>query len=412
MVASKIRKDFPLINRPGFVYLDSGATAHKPQAVIDAIATFYQKSYATVHRGLYPAGETSTANYEQVRQQVAQFINTAHASEIVFTRGTTESINLVASTWALEQLRPGDEIVLTQAEHHANLLPWQHVASKTGAKLVFIPIDPTTYQVSNPISYLTPKTRLVAVTHTSNVLGDIWPPETLQAFIQQSRKHNATILIDAAQAIAHEPIDVQALDCDFLAFSGHKLFGPTGVGVLYANRRIHHQLTPYHRGGSMVHDVTFADAQWAAMPQLLEAGTPPIAQVIGLGAALTYITTTFDWPAIKQHEAALCQQLLTGLNTLPGITIIGNQEIIKTSGHLVSFAISGIHAHDIAGVLGAQNIAVRAGSHCAQPLINALGHSALLRVSVAAYNSPEDITHFLAALTTAVTMFTTTLARP
>ena len=412
MVASKIRKDFPLINRPGFVYLDSGATAHKPQVVVDAEATFYREAYATVHRGLYPTGETSTATYEQVREQAAKFINAAHASEIVFTHGTTESINLVASSWALEQLRPGDEIVLTQAEHHANLLPWQHVAHKTGAKLVFIPIDPTTYQVSNPVSYLTPNTRLVAVTHTSNVLGDIWPAGALPQLIQQARQLGAIILIDAAQAVAHEPINVQVLDCDFLAFSGHKLFGPTGVGVLYANRRIHPKLTPYQRGGSMVHDVTFTESHWAPMPQLLEAGTPPIAQVIGLGATLTYITENFDWQALKNHEASLCQQLLTGLNTIPGVTIIGNQANIKTSGHLVSFAISGIHAHDLAGALGAQNIAVRAGSHCAQPLINALGHSALLRVSVAAYNSPEDIASLLAALKTAVTMFTTTLARP
>lgn len=405
-----LRKDFSVFGATPenkslpLIYFDNAATAHKPKVVVDVISDFYGKNYATVHRGLYTASEFATENYEQVRSKVAKFINAGHPCEVVFTKGTTESINFVASTWAEQNLKSGDEILLSQVEHHANLLPWQRVAKKTGAKLKFIEIDPKTYLL-NTTKSISSKTKLVTVTCSSNVLGDVWYVDQLTELISQAHDVGAVVLLDAAQVVAHNKLDVQKLNADFVCFSGHKMFGPTGVGVLYIKHALHEKIQPYQLGGSMVSDVTFESATWAMAPQKFESGTPQIASVLGLGAAINYMNANVNFNDLVKYEANLCALLLDGLLKISGIKIAGNIEQIKKTGHLVSFAIEGIHPHDLASYLGTKNIAVRAGHHCAQPLIKLLGFNSLLRVSFAAYNAPEEIDVFLKYLNEAIKFF-------
>jgi cysteine desulfurase / selenocysteine lyase len=405
MEIHKIRKDFPIFQCPPgqgkrLVYLDSGATSQKPQAVIDAVVSFYTTSCSNVHRALYELGECATTSYETARDTVAAFINANKREEIIFTKGTTEGINFIAAAWAARTLKPGDEIVVTQAEHHSNLLPWQFVAQQTGAKLVFVSIDPKTFCVKNPTSVLSSKTKLVAITQSSNVIGPIWDSATneFENFIATAHKHGALVLIDAAQSIAHKKIDVQKLGADFLVFSGHKVFGPTGIGVLYINHKHHAAVEPYQRGGGMVFSVEFNDASWADSPLKYEAGTPPIAQAIGLGAAIDYMNKNFDYAALHKHEASLCSMLIDGLQKMPRVKIAGNIERLRREGHLVSMAFEGAHPHDIASMLGSRGVATRAGHHCAQPLAKHLGFESLLRVSIAAYNTTHDIEIFLMEL--------------
>ncbi|MFA6263701.1 MAG: SufS family cysteine desulfurase [Candidatus Babeliales bacterium] len=393
----RIRQDFPIFQRPEkgrpFVYLDNAATAQKPAVVIDAMNNFYRSSYATVHRALYELGEIATTMYEESRDKVAAFINARHRDEIIFTKGTTEGLNFIATAWALNHLKQGDEIVLTHAEHHANLIPWQQVAAKTGARLVFIPIDTKNFTLHNPTQFLTKRTKLVAVTHMSNVIGPVWDSSTneLETFIQQAHAYGAYVLVDAAQSIAHHHVDVQKMGADFLVFSGHKMFGPTGIGVVYIARKLHDMVSPYHYGGSMIREVTFSAATWAPSPQKFEAGTPPIAEVIGLDAAIDYMRATIDYTALHAHEAQLCRILLAKLQAVDGIIILGNCERLMSEGHLVSIAFTKAHAHDIAALLGYKGVAVRAGNLCAQPLINYLGFESVLRISLAAYNTERDI---------------------
>ncbi len=408
---STVRKDFPLINRLPLVYLDNAATSHKPQIMLDALQQFYADTYGTVHRGLYALGENATTNYEQARTTVAQFINTT-AENIIFTKGTTESINLVAASWGIAHLKTGDEILLTEAEHHANLLPWQWVAEQTGAKLVFIPLDHSTFLLQNPASYLSAKTKLVAITMNSNVLGPIWKAGDLAKITQLAHQFGALVLLDAAQAVAHQPIDAQALGADFIVFSGHKLFGPTGSGVLYAKYAIQETMQPYQRGGSMVYEAWFDHASWQHGPQKFEAGTPLIGEAIGLAASINYLQTTVNWQTLHEHETSLCRQLVTGLAAIPRVTIVGNKELLASNGHLVSFVVQGIHAHDIASMLGTRNIAVRAGHLCAQPLVRALGHESLVRVSVALYNTAAEIDIFLHELSETIALFNHLVERP
>jgi cysteine desulfurase/selenocysteine lyase len=411
MTCSTLRKDFPFFNRHPSAYLDNAATSHKPQVMIDAMQQFYGHDYATVHRGLYPTGEQATTAYERSRTTIAQFIN-ASPHDIIFTKGTTESINLVATAWGLQHCSAGDEIVLTMAEHHANLLPWQMVAQETGAKLVFIPVNPTTFMLENPAAYFSKKTKFAALTLSSNVLGDIWPTGALAECIARAQNVGAKVLIDAAQAVAHQEIDAKILGADFIAFSGHKLFGPTGVGVLYATAEAQNSMQPYQRGGSMVYEAHFDTAIWQTGPHKFEAGTPPIAQVIGLAASIEYLSENISWQAVGTHEAALCKQLIDGLNTIPGVTIVGNQEMIALHGHLVSFVVNGIHAHDIASNLGTQGVTVRAGHLCAQPLVTTLGHASLIRASVAFYTSSDDVALFVKALHSTISFFNDLLGKP
>ena len=296
--------------------------------------------------------------------------------------------------------------MLTQAEHHSNLLPWQRIAHQTGAKLVFIPIDPTTHTLRTPLAYLSAKTKLVAVTADSNVLGPVWNHDTeLKDFIAQAHALGAVALVDAAQMMLHKKLDVQALGADFVLFSGHKMLGPTGIGVVYINQKHHATLEPYHLGGSMVHEVTFDHARWLQAPHKFEAGTPPIAGALGLAAAVDYINKNINFAQLAAHEAALCAQIIAGVAHNPAITVVGNKERLMREGHVVSLAFNGVHPHDIATHLGFQNIAVRAGHFCAQPLITSLGYESLLRISVAPYNTARDIEMFVLALNDCLKVF-------
>jgi cysteine desulfurase / selenocysteine lyase len=403
-----IRCHFPILNRSAeqdhsLTYLDNAATTHKPQSVIDAICNFYKTANANVHRGLYGSAEQATVLYEKSRQAVANFIGAAHSAEIVFTKGTTESINLIAHSWGTQQLKAGDVILLSQAEHHANLLPWLELAKKIHLILRYIPYDQATHKLSLENLDLT-GVKLLAVQHTSNVLGNVWDNDfaNLATLIKQVHNVGGAVLLDIAQSIAHLPINVQALNVDFLAFSGHKMYGPTGIGVVYINKKWHDRLVPYHVGGSMIYSASYEGATWAAMPQLLEAGTPPISSVIGLHAAITFIQKNISFPELAKQEAELCTQFAAGLANLPGIRVVTKHDAATTHQHVASFYHEKIHAHDLASFLGEKNIAVRAGHHCAQPLIELLGVAALVRISVAAYTTPQDIELALQAIEAAL----------
>lgn len=410
MNAQKLKTDFPFFAAQGrkhqtATYLDNAATTQKPQLVIDAIVDFYTNHNANVHRGLYDLGEGSTVMYEQARSKVAQFINAKHPEEIIFTQGTTSGINFIANTWAMAHLRQGDRILITQAEHHANLLPWQHVAKNTQAQLTYIKIDPVTYRFKDPESFITPDVKLVAIATESNVLGPLWDTKTaqLKKLIDTAHQTGAKVLLDAAQTPAHTLLDIRHLNADFVVFSGHKLFGPTGIGILYIKRELHDEVPPYQRGGSMVHAASFSTATWTQAPQKFEAGTPAIAGAIGLGAAVDYLATKVDFEKLAKHETSLCNYLLAGLQTRNDITIVGHKPWLEDHGHLVSFTVKNIHAHDLAAYLGTKGIAVRAGHLCAQPLVNHLGFDSLIRVSFALYNTADDVHHLLEVLGQGIT---------
>ncbi len=412
----KIKSDFPIFSKieqmgRKFVYLDNAATTHKPKQVVDSVVDFYTLYNSNVHRGLYDSGEQATALYEGAREKVAKFINAKASSEIIFTSGTTESINFVAQAWGINNLKPGDEILLTHAEHHANLLPWQRVAKQTGAVLKFIPINSKTFKIEqnvlekNSEHLVTPRTKLVAVTYISNVLGDIWNQGQLENLIKNAKVQGAKILIDAAQAVAHRKVDVQALNADFFAFSGHKMFAPTGIGVLYIKSDLVDEMEPYKVGGGMVNSVSFESASWAKSPHKFEAGTPAIAQAIGLGAAIDYMSQNLDFEQIAKHEIFLYKKLLLELVKIKKIKIAGNISETNPNGSMICFVVDGVHAHDIAGYVGGKGMSVRAGHHCAQPLVKSLGFESLVRVSFGVYNTEQDVDTFVIELTEALKFF-------
>jgi len=389
MDIKELRTHFPALHYQQFHYLDNAATTHKPKIVIDRITDFYTQEYATVQRGLYDAGEHATGSYEWVRDLVASFIGAQESSEIVFTKGTTEGINFIATSWARAQLKKGDEIIVSALEHHANLIPWQQVAQHTGAQLSIIPLkdehghlDIKAYE-----QMLSAKTKLVAITAISNAIGT--HPD-LKAIIDKAHAVGAYVLVDAAQLVAHRPIDVQELNADFLVFSGHKMFGPTGVGVLYIKKDVHDQVMPYQFGGGMVYQVSYHTAQWAKAPHCYEAGTPPIASVLGLGSAIQFLNR-IDRYAVQKHEASLCAQFIQRLKKLKQVRILGDPDYLSSHGHLVSFVVNTMHAHDVAAYLNSKRIAVRAGHFCAQPLLQELHVNAAVRMSVALYNDENDI---------------------
>jgi cysteine desulfurase/selenocysteine lyase len=389
-----IRNDFPFLTdcneEQSIVYLDNAATLQKPKVVLDALYNFYVHHNANIHRSSYQRAEKATELYENARQRLAQFINT-NSSEIVFTSGTTEGINLVAHSWGLANIRPGDEIVITQLEHHSNLLPWFDLARRTQAVVKIIPINEQgTITADQVTSFLSHKTKLLAITHTSHVTGAQLP---LESIIAAAKQHGIRVLVDAAQAVAHQKIDVQKLGADFLVFSGHKMGGPTGIGVLYVNKALHAHMSPYQWGGGMVESVKVPDGIIPRpFPDLLEVGTMPIAQAVGLAVAAQYIDTHLKNGAVKEHESQLCAYLLEALQQIPTVHVVGPVEELKKTGHLVSFWIDGIHAHDAAHYLDVYyRIAVRAGNPCAQPLIEALGGKPLVRASFFWYNTFEEV---------------------
>jgi cysteine desulfurase/selenocysteine lyase len=391
-----IKKDFPLLvsrQSEPFIYLDNAATTHKPQMVIDALTKFYTHDYATVGRSMYTLAERATQSVEDVRKKVANFIS-AESEEIVFTKGATEGINLVASAWALSNLHPGQTIVLTEQEHHSNLLPWLEVAKKTGAKISYIPIlKDGSLDLSNLTKIITPATKLVAITSVSNALG---LKNDLKAVIKQAHKVGAKVLVDASQSVAHEKLNLKEMQPDFLLFSGHKMLGPTGVGILYISKKIIHEIPPYHVGGGMVYEADYQNATYRSGSERFEAGTPPIAQIIGLGAAVDYFNASIDFSILQAYEKKLMQQLIAGLKKIPAVTILGPIDQLE-QGSILSFTVKDIHPHDLAAYLDAKGIAVRAGHYCAQPLAKKLGISGSVRVSIFGYNTPEDIEGFLKA---------------
>ncbi len=382
-------------------YLDNASTSQKPQVVIDAMVDFYTQKNANIYRGTHAFGEVATQAYENARATVAQFIG-AHADEIVFTSGCTESLNYVACAWAMQHIRSDDTIVISALEHHANIMPWQRVVAARGAQLRVIPVHADgTLNIDNLNAIISMGTKLVSITHISNALGTIVDVEPI---IARARAVGALVCIDAAQSVAHKRIDVHALECDFLAFSGHKLFGPTGIGVLYIKKEIQAQVEPYQVGGGMVSAVSWTQSTYLQSVNKFEAGTPAIAQAIGLAAAVEYVNT-LDFKALEKHEASLCSNLIEGLEKISGTRILGPVSALKQRGHIVSFTVDGIHPHDIAAFLSERGICVRAGNYCAQPLFTALGLEGSVRVSFAGYNTQEDVAFLLESVSELVDLF-------
>jgi cysteine desulfurase/selenocysteine lyase len=386
----RIRADFPILSetvrggRP-LVYLDNAATSQKPRQVIDAISRFYTSENANIHRGLHYLSERASAAYDGAREKVARFLGAGSPSEIVFTRGTTEAINLVAQSWGRSNLRPGDEVLVTAMEHHANLVPWQLVCEQTGARFRAVPItDRGELDLDAFDRLLTDRTRLFAMGHISNALGTVNPVRELTA---RARARGALVLVDGAQSAPHLAIDVADLGCDFFACSGHKLFGPTGIGVLYGRGAILDKMPPWQTGGDMIERVTLERTTWAAPPARYEAGTPPIAEVIGLAAAIDYVEGV-GLGAIGEWEGGLLTRATDLIGALPGVRLIGTA---REKAGVLSFVLEGIHPHDVGTVLDDEGVAVRAGHHCAQPVMQRFGIPATVRASFAFYNTPDEI---------------------
>lgn len=399
----EIRKDFPvlsqLINGKPNTFLDSGASAQKPQAVIDKLVDVYSKAYSNVHRGSYLMSEEITSEYEQARQKVQKFLNAKSDKEIVFTRNATESINLVASTWGRKFLTKIDEVLISEAEHHANLVPWQMLRDEIGFELKIFKInDDGSFNWQEFCKNLSGKTKLVAVTGMSNVLGTIFP---LKDMIKEAHAVGAKVLVDGCQSVVHTPTDVQDLDCDFLAFSGHKTYGPTGIGVLYGKAELLEAMPPYQFGGDMVNVVTYQTTTFDVPPARFEAGTPAIVQAIGLGTALDYMMS-LGMENIKRHEQELVDYTHKRLPEIKGLHEVGTA---PGKGGVFSISIEGIHPQDLAFVLDKEGVSIRVGHHCAAPLVRRMGYESLARASLGLYTTHEDIDRFIEALHKAKTFF-------
>ncbi len=397
-----IRAEFPLLAQTEkglpLVYLDNASTSQKPQQVIDAVEHYYRAENANVHRGVYGLSERATEAFEGVREQVQHLLNAASNKEIIFVRGATEGINLVASSWGRSNLKPGDQIVVSEMEHHSNLVPWQLLVADLGIEIVKWPIDALgQLHLEDLAGLLNEKTRLVAVTHMSNALGTINP---IADIIAMAHQHGAKVLIDAAQSISHMPIDVQALDVDFLVFSGHKMYGPTGIGCLYAKHALLEQMPPYMGGGDMIYQVSFTGTTFNELPYKFEAGTPNIAGVIGLGAAISFIERVgFD--TIAKIENDLLDYATARLSAIPGLRIIGEAD---HKGAVISFVFDQAHPHDMATLIDQDAIALRASHHCAMPVMQKFNLPATLRASFGVYNNRDDVDRLCAALVDALDM--------
>ena len=404
----KIRKDFPIlarqVNGKPLVYLDNAATSQKPRQVIQALVDYYEGYNSNVHRGVHTLSMEATARYEEARGKVARFINAPSAETILWVRNTTEAINLVAHTWAMATLQEGDEILLTEMEHHSNLVPWQQVAHRTGASLKFIPVnlDDGTLDLDHLENLITERTRLVSVIHMSNVLGTINP---VKGLAQAAHRVGALFLADAAQSVPHLPMDVQDMDCDFLAFSGHKMLGPTGIGVLYVKPAVLEHLEPFLRGGEMVREVWYDRATWNDIPLRFEAGTPNIGDAIALGVAIDYLQD-LGLEDVRAHEIQLTRYALERMKPLEEVTIFGPANL-EIRGGIIAFDVPGIHPHDLGTLLDREGIAIRTGHHCAMPLTrDKLGLAATARASFYLYNTEEEIDLFVEGLQRAIRYFT------
>ncbi len=398
----EVRKDFPILQRQvhgnPLVYLDSGASAQKPQSVIDVIARYYSEQHANIHRGVHHLSQEATQAYEDAREIIRKYINAEHSHEVLFTKGTTDSINLVASSFGRKFLNEGDEVIISALEHHSNIVPWQMVCEERGASMKVIPInqagelDMVAFE-----SLLSNRTRLVAVTHVSNSLGTVTPVDKI---IELSHGKNIPVLLDGAQAVPHMHIDVQAMDVDFYAFSGHKIFGPTGVGILYGKEALLNQMPPYQGGGDMIEKVTFEKTTYNTLPHKFEAGTPNIVGGIGLGAAITYFIQ-FDEQSILDHEQDILHYATEQLSQIQGVKFIGTA---TNKASVISFLIEGSHPFDVGTLLDQQGIAVRTGHHCTQPLMDFYGIPGTVRASFAIYNNRADVDALVAGVKRAASM--------
>ncbi len=392
-----VRADFPIlqtrVNGKPLVYLDNAASSQKPTRVIETLAAYYREINANVHRGVHTLSEEATRRYEAARARVARFLNARSDAEIIWTRNTTEAINLVAYSWGLANLKPGDEVLTTEMEHHSNLVPWQIITQRTGATLRHLPVDDAGYLRMDLLGdFLNERTRLFAFTAMSNVLGTINPVEELVA---AAHSVGALALVDGAQSVPHLPVDVQALNCDFLAFSGHKMCGPTGIGGLYGRRELLEEMPPFLGGGDMIREVHLDHARWNYLPWKFEAGTPAIAEAIGLGAAVEYLTELgMEW--VHAQESQLVRYAMERLSEIEGLRILGPSA--DDRGGVVAFTLGDIHPHDIAALLDREGIAIRAGHHCAQPLHERYGLAATARASFYFYNTFEEIDRLVEGL--------------
>ena len=393
----RVRREFPILNQKvrgkALVYLDNAATSQKPQPVIDAITRYYQSGNANIHRGVHFLSEHATEEHEASRQAVRQFINAARSEELIFVRGTTEGINLVAQTYGREHVGAGDEVLVSAMEHHSNIVPWQILCEQQGAKLRVIPINDQGELLLDAFEKLIgPRTKIVAVAHVSNALGTINP---IREIVKMAHAHKVPVVVDGAQAVPHLKVDVHDLDCDFYAFSGHKMYGPMGIGVLYGKYALLEAMPPYQGGGDMIRSVTFEKTQYNTLPYKFEAGTPDVAGAIGLGAAIKYLNSV-GIENVAAHEHELLEYATQALSRLPGIRIIGNA---KNKAAVLSFVMEGVHPHDIGTILDQEGIAVRTGHHCAQPIMQRFGIPATVRASFALYNTKAEVDTLVAGIT-------------
>jgi cysteine desulfurase/selenocysteine lyase len=401
--AARIREDFPIFGRvvrgKPLVYLDNANSTQKPRAVIDVESRFYESQYSNIHRGVYLLSQEATDLYDRARERVARFLNARSPREIVFVRGTTEAINLVASSWGRTRLTEGDEVLISAMEHHSGIVPWQMICRETGARLRVIPVDDDgEIDLAAAEAAFTARTRILSVIHVSNALGTVNP---VKALVCLARARGVPVLLDGAQTISHRSVDVQDLGCDFYVFSGHKLFGPTGIGVLWAREAILDAMPPYQGGGNMIRTVTFDETTYAPLPFKFEAGTTNIAGTLGLAAAIDYVDS-IGYDAIAAHEARLVASMIEGLSAIPEVRLIGRP---KERVGVVSLVVDGVHPHDVGTVLDLEGVAVRAGHHCVQPLMSRFGLVATVRASVAFYNTPEDVAALVAAVRKSIAVF-------
>lgn len=390
------RDDFPLFKSQNIAYLDNAATAQRPQCVLDAVTEFYRTENANPLRGLYPLSIAATESYESAREAVRAFLNAKSSREIIFTRNSTESLNLVAYSYGLSHVKEGDEVLVSIMEHHSNLLPWQMVCRRTGAALKFMECEPDgTLDLNKVETLITGKTKIVACTHVSNVLGRVNPIREIAAL---AHKVGAVTVVDGAQSTPHIPVDVQALDADFFVFSGHKIYGPMGIGVLYGREELLNDMPPFLTGGEMIESVTRDSAVFAELPQKFEAGTVNAADAVGLHAAIDYVKS-IGFDEMHRQEAALTRRALEGIREIPCVHVLGSENPEEHCG-IITFTVDGVHPHDISEILAGDGVAIRAGHHCAQPLHAYLGHPSTARASLAFYNTEADVDRMLESIST------------
>ena len=395
-MAHTYRDDFPLLNSLDIAYLDNAATAQRPQCVLDAVTEFYKSKNANPLRGLYPLSISATESYESARDTVRDFLNAKSSSEIIFTRNTTEGLNLVAYSYGLSNVKAGDEVLVSIMEHHSNLLPWQMVCRRTGAALKFMECEPDgTLDLNKVASLITPKTKIVACTHVSNVLGRVNP---IREIAELAHRAGAVMVVDAAQSTPHIPVDVQVLGADFLSFSGHKVYGPMGIGVLYGREELLDAMPPFLTGGEMIESVTREGAVFAELPHKFEAGTVNAADAVGLQAAIEYVKSV-GFEQMHRQEVALTRRAMDGIRGIPSVHVLGSENPEEHCG-IITFTVDGVHPHDISEILASDGVAIRAGHHCAQPLLAYLKHPSTARASLAFYNTEAEIDRLLDSLST------------